>query len=231
MAEKHSQLVNMQSSFQLPYAELLNEQERQLLYERSNEVTYDAKEIIFHQGSRSSHIMYLKEGLVKVFKTNRQKKSVILKIIPPGNYFGLISVFGSEIHQYSAACVEPSVIVDIDINAFRSVLTGNGHYATKLLTKVSQDGLFIFDRLMAQTHKQLPGRIADVLLYFAETIYGSTSYTLPLTRKELAELAGTTKESFIRTLMEFKRDRIINLEGSKVEIVSMKIVETLSNLG
>lgn len=221
----------MQASFYLPYSELLTDQERQLLYERSNEVSFDAKEIIFHQGARSSHIIYLKKGLVKIFKTNRQKKSVIIKIIPSGNYIGLITVLGSEINQYSAACVEPSIVVDIDINAFRSVLTGNGNYTMKLLNKVSQDGLFIFDRLMAQTHKQLPGRIADVLLYFAETIYRSPTYTLPLTRKELAELAGTTKESFIRTLMEFKRDRIINLEGSKVEIVSMKIVETLSNLG
>jgi hypothetical protein len=52
--------------------------------------------------------------------------------------------------------VEPSVVVDIDINAFRTVLSGNGNYSMKLLNKVSQDGLFIFDRLMAQTHKQLP---------------------------------------------------------------------------
>jgi CRP-like cAMP-binding protein len=56
-------------------------------------------------------------------------------------------------------------------------------------------------------------------------------FTFPLTRRELAELAGTTKESFIRTLSEYKNDRIINLDGSRVEIVSMDIVRTLSELG
>jgi CRP-like cAMP-binding protein len=70
-----------------------------------------------------------------------------------------------------------------------------------------------------------------VLLYFAEKIFHSTSYTLPLTRRELAELAGTTKESFIRTLTEFKNDKIIDLDGSIVEIKSMKIIKTLSELG
>ena len=50
-------------------------------------------------------------------------------------------------------------------------------------------------------------------------------------RRELAELAGTTKESFIRTLTEFKNDKIIYLDGSRVEILSMDIVKTLSELG
>jgi CRP-like cAMP-binding protein len=84
---------------------------------------------------------------------------------------------------------------------------------------------------MNQTHKQLPGRIADVLLYFAEQIYRQPHFDFPLTRRELAELAGTTKESFIRTLTEFKNDKIIYLDGSRVEIISMDIVKTLSELG
>jgi CRP-like cAMP-binding protein len=96
---------------------------------------------------------------------------------------------------------------------------------------ISKDGLFIFDRLMNQTHKQLPGRIAEVLLYFSEEIYGNTIFDFPLTRRELAELAGTTKESFIRTLTEFKNDRIVKLDGSHVEIISMDIVKTLCELG
>lgn len=84
---------------------------------------------------------------------------------------------------------------------------------------------------MSLSHKQLPGRIADVLLYFSEVIYGSEKFTFPFTRRELAELAGTTKESFIRTITEFKNDKIINLDGATVDIVAMKIVRTLSELG
>ncbi|NJO90439.1 MAG: winged helix-turn-helix domain-containing protein, partial [Chloroflexia bacterium] len=67
--------------------------------------------------------------------------------------------------------------------------------------------------------------------YFADKIFHSNIYTLPLTRRELAELAGTTKESFIRTLTEFKNDKIIELDGSAVEIKSLKIIRTLSELG
>ena len=100
-----------------------------------------------------------------------------------------------------------------------------------IINQLSKDGLFIFDRLMSQSHKQLPGRIADVILYFSDVIYNNPEFEFPLTRRELAELAGTTKESFIRTLTEFKNDKIIDLEGSKVKINSLKIIRTLSELG
>jgi CRP-like cAMP-binding protein len=84
---------------------------------------------------------------------------------------------------------------------------------------------------MSQSHKQLPGRIADVILYFSGVIYKSEEFDFPFTRRELAELAGTTKESFIRTLAEFKNDKIIDLEGSRVKINSLRIINTLSELG
>ena len=73
--------------------------------------------------------------------------------------------------------------------------------------------------------------MAAVILYFSEIIFKQQVFDFPLTRRELAELAGTTKESFIRTLAEFKNDKIIDLEGSRVSINSMKIIRTLNEKG
>jgi CRP-like cAMP-binding protein len=215
----------------LPYNELLTEDERQSINQNSNIVRYNKRDVIFLQNTRTSHIMFLKSGLVKIYKESRQGKIFILRIDTPGSFLGLMSVFGSEIHQYSGASVDLAEVYYIDINTFRNVIMQNGKYALKLIQKVSNDGLFIFDRLISQSQKQLPGRIADVILYFSEVIYKSDKFTFPLTRRELAELAGTTKESLIRTLTEFKNDKIIDMDGSKVEIRSMKIVKTLSELG
>jgi CRP-like cAMP-binding protein len=231
MAVQTNRIPASNEDMVLPYSEILTESERAQLAEFSNVVRYDKKDVIFLQNTRTSHMMFLKSGLVKIYKTARNRKAIILKLVTPGNYLGLMSVFGSDIHQYSGSVVEPAEIYYIDINAFRNVLMQNGKYSLKIISKLSTDGLYIFDRLMAQSHKQLPGRIADVILYFSEVIYKNTTFTFPLTRRELAELAGTTKESFIRTLTEFKNDKIIHLDGSHVEIVSMKIIKTLSELG
>jgi len=210
---------------------ILNNSEIELINRNSNVVKYKRRDVIFKQNTRTSHVMYLKSGLVKIYKEGRNNKAIILKMSTPESFLGLMSVFGEDIHQYSASAVEISEICYIDITTFKKIILQNGRYTLKLLNLISKDGLYIFNRLMDQSHKQLPGRIADVILYFSENIFNSHIFNFPLTRRELAELAGTTKESFIRTLTEFKNDRIIKLDGTRIEIISMKIIKTLSQLG
>jgi len=79
-----------------------------------------------------------------------------------------MSVFGHDIHQFSAAAIDNTEIYFTDITVFRNLIKENGVFTMKLMNVLSIEGLFMFDRLMSQSHKQLPGRIADVLLYFAE---------------------------------------------------------------
>lgn len=215
----------------IPFFPLLSDEQIALLKDNSSTVEYKKKDNIFRQNTRTSHIMVMLGGLVKVYKESRNDRIIILRLATQGSYLGLLSVMGDQIHQYSASAIEDSTICFIDLNAFRNIIMENGKFALQLLSLISQEGLFIFKRLMGQSHKQLPGRLADVLIYFADDIYGNQKFTFPLTRRELAELAGTTKESFIRTLTEFKNDKIINLDGSNVEIVSRDIVNTLSELG
>lgn len=215
----------------IPYGNILNESEIKEVIENSNVVEFNKKEIIFRQNTRTSHIMFIKSGLVKIFKEGRNSKYIILKVAVPGEYLGLLSIYGGDTHQYSASAIYATEICYIDINVFNNLLFSNGEFASKIISSISKGGLFIFERLMSQSHKQLPGRIADVILYFSTVIYKSEEFEFPFTRRELAELAGTTKESFIRTLAEFKNDKIIDLDGSNVKINSLKIINTLSDLG
>jgi CRP-like cAMP-binding protein len=214
-------VVNSDKGCTVPFSSCLSEEEIEEIYQHSNAVKYDRKEVIFRQNTRTSHIMFVKSGLIKI----------ILRIAIPDDFLGLMSIYGGDTHQYSASAIYPSEICFIDIDIFNKILKTNGEFTLNIISLISNDGLFIFDRLMSQSHKQLPGRIADVILYFSEILYKSDEFEFPFTRRELAELAGTTKESFIRTLAEFKHDKIINLDGARVTINSMNIIKTLSQLG
>jgi CRP/FNR family transcriptional regulator len=215
----------------VPFSKFLTDDERTEIEANSNIVRYEKKEVIFRQNTRTSHIMCIKSGLVKIYKEGRNNRFIILKIAGEGEFIGLMSIYGGDMHRFSASAIQTSDICFVDIGVFNKILKNNGNFSQHIISQLSIDGLFIFDRLMSQSHKQLPGRIADVILYFAETVYKSHEFEFPLTRRELAELAGTTKESFIRTLAEFKNDKIIELDGSMVKINSLKIVKTLSELG
>jgi CRP-like cAMP-binding protein len=214
----------------IPFDHLLTEEEIARIKENSNVVKYNKADVIFKQNIRTSHTMFVISGLIKVYKENRNKIKII-KISTPGEYLGLNSIFGEDTFSYSAEAIESSEVLIIDSTVFEDILKQNGIFTYNLLQSISRDNLILFDQMISQSQKQLPGRIADIILYFTEQIYNSKSFTFPLTRTELAELAGTTKESLIRTLTEFKNDKIIKLEGKNVEIISFDILKTLSRIG
>jgi CRP-like cAMP-binding protein len=230
-ADKINPMSNAENHCLLPFTMFLSEEDLAVIKENSNVVIYNKKEVIFRQNTRTSHIMCVQSGLVKIYKEGRNNRYIILKIAAENEFLGLMSIFGGDMHQFSASAIQTCEICFVDINVFKKVLKTNGNFSAYIINLLSKDGLFIFNRLMSQSHKQLPGRIADVILYFSDVIYKKPEFEFPVTRRELAELAGTTKESFIRTLTEFKNDKIIDLEGSKVKINSFKIIRTLSELG
>ncbi len=205
--------------------------DRDAVEQNSSLVLYREKDVLFRQHTRTSHAMYVVSGLVKVYKENGTNRSVTLKIVSGNQFVGLDTIYAESEYEYSAAAIVDTRVLIIDFGTFNNLVLSNGRFALDLIRMLSKDSLYIFTRLNSQTHKQLPGRIADVLLYFSEEIFHSYTFEFPLTRHELAELAGTTKESFIRTINEFKHDKIIDLEGRKVEIKSLDIVKILSDLG
>lgn len=225
---------NIQREFKdelIPFQELLNEEELEKIQKNSNIVTYNKQDVIFKQNTRTSHTMFVKKGLIKVYRENRNNKTKIIKITTPGQYLGLNSIFGEDTFSYSAEAIEKAEVLMIDSVIFEEILKENGIFTYHLMRYLSEDNLILFRQMISQSQKQLPGRIADIILYFTENIFNSQTFTFPLTRTELAELAGTTKESLIRTLTEFKNDKIIQLEGKKVKIISYDILKTLSRIG
>jgi CRP-like cAMP-binding protein len=223
--------LELKNNNPIPFQHLLNEEEIEQIKTHSNVVNYLKNDVIFKQDTRTSHVMYIFSGLVKLYRENRNNKTKIIKLGIPGEFLGLNSVFGEETFSYSASALGKTMIYIIDRDAFENIIWNNGKYSHELLKTITSENLGIFKRLISQSQKQLPGRIADIILYFSDKIYNSQTFTFPLTRTELAELAGTTKESLIRTLTEFKNDKIIQLEGKNVRIVSYDIIKTLSRIG
>ncbi len=221
----------MPENFKIPFVELLSKEECDLLSSRCSLTSYSNHSIIFKQNTRTSQIMFINSGLVKVYKEGRNNRCHILKLDQEGSFIGLSCLFGGVEYTNSAASIDYCEVCSIDFDVFKSIIQNNVLYTNQLMNALSKENQFLFDKLLNQIYKQLPGRIAEVLLYFSEVIYKSNSFTFPLTRKELADFAGTTKESFIRTLTEYKNDKIIEIENGKVEIISMDIIRTLNNLG
>ena len=215
----------------LKILQILSQEQIRNLMRKSTITRYHPKDIIFRQGLRTSHIMYVKSGLVKIYKEQHPDITVLLKFISSEQFLGLSTHFGSNDYNYSASAITESEIICIDTAFFYELLEDTFEFNKTILNTICQENLYIFDKYLRQTYKHLPGRVADVILYFSEEIYKSESFLFPVSRKELAEFAATTTESFVRTLTEFRNDKIIDLNGTSITIKSLELIKALSENG
>ncbi|SDC86236.1 Crp/Fnr family transcriptional regulator [Williamwhitmania taraxaci] len=201
------------------------------LSKSTTKATYGKNEIIVKQNAQTSHVLLLIEGIVKMHIETRVGKSIIIKLCKGGSLLGLDMHLINEPYQCSYTALAPTTIYFIDLHLFKKLINQNQPFAQLILQEIARENQFLTERIAALTYKQLPGKLADILLYLSKHIYNSNTFHLPLSRQELAEIAGTTKESLIRTLTEFKNDKIIDVQGKSISILSLSIVETLSKLG
>jgi CRP/FNR family transcriptional regulator len=78
--------------------------------------------------------------------------------------------------------------------------------------------------------RRLYGRVAYMLLYFADEVYHSNEFELPVSRKEMAEFIGMTLENVIRTLSDLRKDNIIKIYGKDIFIVDQARLEKICEL-
>jgi CRP-like cAMP-binding protein len=211
--------------------EMLTKEELELINTNSIDVIFKKGEKISKHGTLAPHIILLTEGLAKVYLES-PTCSLILKVITPGNLIGLTSVFeGNSIFHYSSKAYIDSKAILIDINIFRMVLSQNVKFANSIISILCENSIQTFGRFYCFTHKQLYGRMADILLCLSERIFKSQEFELNLSRKELAELMGMSTESVIRMLKKFKDDGKIIMNGKFLRILDYDGLRKISEYG
>ena len=211
--------------------DMLTPEELDMINANSTTVRYKKGEVICKHGTIAPHVILLKEGLAKIYLEGRND-SLILKIITSGNMIGLTSINeGNNIFHYSSMTYIDSKASLIDINVFRKVMSQNVKFANAVINILCENAVQTFGRFFCFTHKQLYGRMADILLCLAERIFKNREFELNLSRKELAELTGMSTESVIRMLKKFKDDGIIHMEGKTIVIRNYETLSKISEYG
>lgn len=194
-------------------------------------MTFERQDMIYKQNMPSDHVVYVISGLIKVYSGGRGDRVICIKLAGPGGFAALSSAYASNVYMNSAAAIEQTVALMIRKESLSDILKQNNMFSLSIINLMGKEILDISKKLVTFSMKQLPGRVADLIRYFSEEVFKSNEFTVSLTRQEMAELIGTTKESLIRTLNEFKNDRIIDLDGKTIKILSNDLIKVLSEIG
>jgi CRP-like cAMP-binding protein len=204
---------------------------------RSGSVQSFSKEsIILSEKEAGSALFIIISGKVKISRisTEDDDKEVILSILNPSDFFGEMSLLDGLERSATCTAMEDSKILIIQRNDFLKLLEDHPEVSIALLQELTQRLRAAGMKIKALSLKDAEGKVASVILQLADDIgkikHGVVEIEKLPFQHELANMAGTSRETISRTLHAFAKKGLIELEGSKLRIVDYEKFKELYGL-
>lgn len=209
----------------------LSSEEVDFLIDDKKQIIYNPGETIIKQNTSSTSVVCIKEGLAKIYIESNTGKNVIVKIASDGDFITGGGLFNGSVQHFSISALTKVECCIISSSKLTSLFSENNEFAVALLRNHTKQNNYLLQKLVDHTQKYMPGRVADTLLYLTNEIFKETSFKVPLTRSELAEMSNMTKESFVRILQQFKESNIIKTQGNNIDILDINSLRDISKNG
>ena len=194
-------------------------------------VRFHKGEVILKQGTRANYLLSLVEGFAKMYIEGDHGRNLVLDFINPPKLIGGPSAQIEGKHKYSVVAIRETLVCFIDLESFKKVFASSSKFAEQFLIHCSGNYLAALDRMVGISQKQMHGRMADALIYLSEDIYESKAIGEEISRQDIAEYTCMSKDSAIRVLKEFERDKIVGLHGRQIEVLDSGRLREIADKG
>lgn len=206
------------------FSSLTHEQVMSLKLERIDR-TYKKGEFIFNEGAFPKAIYVVYRGVVKVHKYGENGKEQITRLAKAGDLLGYRSLLNDDTYEASASAIEQTQLFKIPKDSFFELIKQNPDFSLKVIKLLSEDLKQSEKKLLDMVQKSVREKVAEALLLLNEK-FGVDEVTKAinskLTRKEIGDIAGVTTESTIRTMSEFNKENIIEIQGKSIIITDIE---------
>lgn len=209
----------------------LSDEEYDKVNLKRSKYEFNRGEIIRKQGDKIDNFLYIKSGLVKLYKTDEGGKDHIISINKPGDFINLITIFSKHENSFSIAAIEDTSVCEIELSLLKDLIASNGKFALKILNRFGKISESIIENRYEINKKQMKGRVAYILVFFATKIYHKNKFKCPITRREIGQLISMTTENVIRTLSELRKDKIISIDNKIIDILDFERLENINKAG
>ena len=175
--------------------------------------TFQSGEFVFREGDRSDTCYVVRSGHVRVVREHTDGRSITLATLGPGEIFGELAMFDAEVRSATVESLEETEVIAILAGDMRRVLRNHPEIAVKLLGALSRRLRETNERLTRQSFQSVQSRVAAVLAELVASARsegaGETNVLITATQTDLAQLAGSSRESASRFLAVLERAGII----------------------
>lgn len=198
---------------------------------KENTVKFKKKEIIYRDGNKPKSIFYIQKGKARTYKTNEEGKELSIDLLGEGDFLGYLPVLGGTNYTESAETLEESVISELPSTTFEKLLHSNPVVMEKFAKILSNTMIEKERQLLALAYNSLRKKVAESLLTLSEKYkkQGDEIFAMQISRENLASIAGTATESLIRTLSDFKEEKLIDIKDGKIVLLNEKKLKSMLN--
>jgi CRP/FNR family transcriptional regulator len=209
----------------------LSREELELFNKNKTTIRYKKGENIVKQGTRFDQVISFNAGLAKLNIEIDNKRNLLIGLIRPSEILAGPGMFADNIYTFSVTALVESTICLIDMETFKQIFKSNEVFAEKFLSTFSQRYIDTCRRFVSLTQKQMHGRVAEALMFLSDKIYNSDNFELYLSRQELADFTGMSKESICRVLKEFNDEDIVLSKGRMINIRNRERLQRIHEAG
>jgi len=183
---------------------------------------YAKGQVIFHEGRKPAGIYCLNEGKIKIYRIGPDGKEQIVRFVTPGELFGLRSLIGCCTYSTIATTLEDSIICFIPKKVFLRITIRHPEISHCFMVELSHLLEDMENKLISLAQKPVRERLAETLLAL-NSIFNKNgdSFSINLSRSDLANIVGTATETVIRLLSEFKDEQLIQINGRRINILDI----------
>ena len=231
-AERHSDKFNRsEDGLQRFFSEAKAQEELQNLSLDREIRNFKKKDIVFEEGQGARWLYFVVKGSIKTYQINSFGKELITHIFRDGDFFGYYPLLTDKNYATNAMAMEDTVLRLVPKNDFTLLLFNNRDFAAQFIKMIAARASDTEKQLIDLAYSSVRKKVANALLSLKSSSLGQDSQKLLFTcsRDDLASLAGTAKETVIRTLSDFKSENILELEGSQIQILDLSKLESMQN--
>jgi DNA-binding response OmpR family regulator len=193
--------------------------------------TYQKKENIYMEGNYPNGMYYINSGKIKIYKTNDFGKELIITILKEGDFFGFTSLLEGGAYNESAQAMESTELTYINKDDFFKLVFNHQEVAKKFLHILTQNVTEQGEKLLDLAYSSVRKRVAEVLLMLSDRYQSDdrSKVAMAVSREDLANMVGTATESLIRTLSDFKDEKLVETKEGKIYILNEKKLREMKN--
>lgn len=194
-------------------------------YERQD---YKAGETIYEEGKQGLYFYMLDRGVVKSHKMDQYGKELITSLYKEGDFFGNTSFSKLDTYREFATAMEDSRLYAITKEELKEILSKNNKISLELIDALGENITGIKEQLLEMAYGSVRKKTARTILLFSQKIRRHPTQSIRISRSDLASVAGMASETLIRTLSDFKKEGLLEIEGRNIKLLDIEKLKKIS---